>query len=193
LNSSFVEAWTHGKIHWSPSSDIFLGAWMIVLSLVHVNSGFILVTKRIEGMRYIYLYEGAAFLLIAGYFTKRWGITGMIAASVLSSILFSGAYGIIRMNQYFGGFFKADREWLAGPLKSLAILAPLAFAFWWFTPAMAPLYRFLLGGIALSIVGGILFLRYVVPVSLRATILKRMPSWLRRDAERWAWSAKETN
>lgn len=193
LNTTFVQAWTHGKIQWSPINDLFLGIWMIVLSLVHVNSGFILITKRVGAMRYVYLVEGVAFLLVAGYFTSHWGISAMIAASVLCSILFSGAYGIFRMNEYFGGFFKIDQEWFGAPLKALLLLGPFAAAFWWLTQALPPLFRFLFGGIALSLIGGFILLRYILPVSLRPTILKRIPSGLRRDAERWAWPAKETN
>jgi O-antigen/teichoic acid export membrane protein len=186
LNTSFVEAWTRGKIHWLFVNDILLGLWMIILAIVHVNSGFILVTKQIGGMRYIYLIEGVVFVLLANYFTPRFGIPAMIGISALCSVLFSGAYGIVRMNRYFHDFFKMNREWLGAPLKAFAVILPVAAGYCWVSMGLPASYRFLVGGVILSIVGGLLLLRYVVPMSVRSSIASRLPSWLKRDAEKWA-------
>ena len=38
-NGAFVEVWTLGKMHWSPSNDWLLGVWLITSVSVHAHTG----------------------------------------------------------------------------------------------------------------------------------------------------------
>jgi O-antigen/teichoic acid export membrane protein len=191
LNTSFVHAWTRGKIEWSISNDILLGLWLVVAVLVHANSGFIVLTKKIGALRYIYLLEGAAFLALGSFLTRRFGIPGLVGASLLCSVIFSGAYGVFAINRFLGHVFKPHGIWLRAPAKSIGILLPIAALYYWATPNLASLYRFALGGVLLGAAAAIVFLRCGVPGSLRPDILQRIPPSFRRDVEKWALPAKE--
>ena len=53
-NSVFVTVWTQGKVSWPAVNDLALGVWMIVLSVLHCHNGFVLLTKQVGFMRFIY-------------------------------------------------------------------------------------------------------------------------------------------
>src|SRR5467141_79368 len=64
-NNTFVTVWTAGKISWSGWNDVLLGCWLIVSILVHADGCFIVLSRRIGFMRYVYLLEGLVFVVVA--------------------------------------------------------------------------------------------------------------------------------
>jgi O-antigen/teichoic acid export membrane protein len=174
-NSHFVSVWTRGRIAWSAGTDILLGMWMIVSVLIHANAAFVILTKRIAAMRYVFLLEGAVFVGSASLVTKAGGLPALVACSLVCSVCFSGAYTLWRVRQYFG-FESAElrRAWLAPLARILAAAAPVALLSWWITLSWSSLWRLAVCAGVTGLACGLLFYRWGIPVALRAEILGRL-------------------
>src|SRR5205814_1777238 len=104
-NSAFVWVWTsfskRGALTWPAHNDLFLGIWIVTLAILHCHNVFVIYTKRIGFMRYVYFLEGIVFVTAALFLSKVFGLVGLIVASIVCSICFSGAYGVWRVSRYF--------------------------------------------------------------------------------------------
>jgi len=176
-NSLFVTVWTHHKIDWPPVNDVLLAAWMIVLGVVHCHNGFVLVTKKIGFMRYVYFVEGVVFVMSA-MLTVRWGgLPAMIICSVACSILFSGAYGVWRASRYLDlSLREVGWHWSVPTMKVLVSFGPVALAGWWALKGLdSPVLRLALYASFGGSLGFYLFLRYGLPSELKRELIKRAP------------------
>ena len=176
-NSLFVTVWTHHKIAWPPWNDVLLAAWMIVLALVHCHNCFVLLTKKIGFMRYVYFVEGIVFVTMT-ILTIRWGgLPAMILCSITCSILFSGTYGLWRVSRYFNlPLREVGLGWLALAAKVLVSFAPVALVGWWMLNWLdSPILRLALNGLLGGSLGFYLFLRYGLPHELKRELIARAP------------------
>src|SRR6266404_2043925 len=73
-NSLFVTVLTHGKLQWPAMNDLLLGVWMIVVALLHCHNGFVLLTKKVGFMRYVYFVEGSIFVISAFLVARSGGL-----------------------------------------------------------------------------------------------------------------------
>jgi O-antigen/teichoic acid export membrane protein len=184
-NSAFVSVWTHDRITWSAWNDVLLGGWMVVSVLIHANSGFVVLTKRLAGLRYIYLLEGVVFVIGASLVTPSGGLPAMIGISLLCGLCFSGAYGIWRINKYFQfRLLDLQRLWLSKLGRICAFLVPAAIVICWVTTSLSNLNRLILNAAVVGGLGGYLFFRSGIPPDLRAEILHHVPQPLRRFLEK---------
>jgi O-antigen/teichoic acid export membrane protein len=166
-NADFVRILTHHKIDWTPGNDLLLGIWMIVLAVLHCHNGFVLLTKKIAFMRYIYFLEGGVFVTAAMLTSKWGGLPAIIICSIVCSILFSGAYGIWRISDYF------DLQ----PVEvSLRWLAPIAFGCWWLFRGLQPeLVRLAIYALFSAVAGLYILLRYGLAPTFQRELLQRAP------------------
>jgi O-antigen/teichoic acid export membrane protein len=100
-NSAFLKIWTHGQIAWGRENDILLAVWLVMLSVFHCYGAFIIITKELRAMRYIYFLEGACFVLSGTWAIRRFGMEGMLTASILCSLAFHGNYTYRRIASIF--------------------------------------------------------------------------------------------
>ena len=179
-NSPFVAVWTHGKFTWPPLNDVLLGVWMIVMALLHCHNSFVLLTKRIAFMRYVYFIEGLVFVSVALLVAKRGGLPAIIACSVVCSLLFSGAYGVWRISRYFGFPIRdVSFGWLAPMGRILAIFVPLAVVAWCGCRGIAqPLVRLSILALFSGSFGSCILLRYGLPVGFQRELIQRAPKCL---------------
>ncbi len=175
-NSLFVTVWTGGKIVWSPLNDVLLAVWLFGSSLQCTHCNFVSITKQIGGMRYLYFVEGCCFVVLAQKFGCRWGVPGIIACSIICTFLFSYPYGLRRSRQTFQvGYFNLAVEWVRPSLKLAGVLAPIALIIWLATAPLPAVWRLAIHGIAVSVVGGILFLRLGLPLDVVREAGLRLP------------------
>jgi O-antigen/teichoic acid export membrane protein len=187
-NSCFITVWTRGKIVWPWLNDLALALWLLISVFGHYAGGFVLITKRVGGMRFIYFAEGLVFFLCGGLFIKLGGVPAMIAVSIVCSVVFSGFYGLRHGNRYFGFQFpELEKQWFLPLLKELAILVPVAVVLWWVTRPLPALARVLIHASVLTLLGALVFCRYGIPASLKAEIQTRLPARLRAVAGRLMW------
>jgi len=184
-NTPFVAIWTHGKITWTTGKDVLLGVWLIVLSVRHCHVSFVGVTKDIRFMRFVFILEGAAFIILAGL-TERWlGLAGIIACSILTNVGVSGLYGLRRSSEYFGlPLSEVAWSWLKPAAALLLWLLPISIALCWLTQPLPDWTRVVLRATTLGTIGSGLLLRHGLPVELKQDLIRRLPQpvrpWLYR-------------
>jgi O-antigen/teichoic acid export membrane protein len=180
-NSVFVEVWTGGKVIWSPWNDLLLAAWLFASSLQTTHCNFVNVTKQIGGMRYIYFAEGCCFITLAILVGFHWKFSGIIACSILCTVVFSLQYGLRLSRNYFGLKYKElVLEWIWPSLKLAAMLAPIAAVVWAVTGGLSPLPRLICHFFAAGVVGGFLFLRVGLPAGIMNEVGSRLPKPMNR-------------
>jgi O-antigen/teichoic acid export membrane protein len=197
-NSAFVTVWTRGEIAWSPMNDLLLGVWMIVMSISHCHDSFVLITKKIGAMRYVFFVEGLVFAG-AALLSVRWGgLPAVILCSIVCSSCLSGAYGLWRASRYFElSIREIAVDWVAPMAKVLSLFIPGALILWWasnrlnWLPADGPsgaagtlgwsretwraLFHLVFKGLFGGALGGYLFLRYGLPPAFKKELLQRSP------------------
>ena len=179
-NSLFITVyteWTGNRIEWPPFNDVLLGLWMIVMAILHCHNCFVLVTKRVGFMRYVYFVEGVVFVTAAFLTAKHGGLPAIIICSFICSTLFSGAYGVWRTSRYFDlTITEVGLVWMRPMIRMLAFLVPMALLVWWlFKSAESPLVRLALHLLISASFGFYLFLRYGLPDTFQKELLQRAP------------------
>jgi O-antigen/teichoic acid export membrane protein len=176
-NSLFVAFWTSGRISWPPMNDLLLGVWLIVLSVQSCHSNFILATKQIGFMRFIFFIEGAVFVGLAVLMVSRGGLPALIACSVFCGTAFTGAYGAWRASRYFGfAFGEVAFRWLKHAGRVLMYWVPLALLCWWGTCRLGVLPRLVISSAWVATFGLYILLRFGIPTELQLEFQRRAPA-----------------
>lgn len=176
-NSAFVTVWSHGKITWPTLNDVLLGGWMIVMAVLHCHNCFVLITKQVAFMRYIYFIEGIVFVLAALLVAPIGGLPAIIGCSVICSTVFSGAYGVWRSSKQFDRSFReVGLVWMQPLLKVLGLFLPLAIVVGWATRNADPLLTLVVNGLGCGPVGLYLFLRFGISTAFQKELLTRAPN-----------------
>ena len=177
-NSPFVTIWTAGKnnIVWNPGYDLLLGACLIVSTVVHSHTCFIGITKRLHFLRYIFFIEGLVFILTALLVARRWQLFGIISASLLCSIVFTGIYTTFRIMRFFHLSLRdVAWEWFI-PMRAFLWRATIVgLALWYITYSFSPLVRLLVHAMFSATLVLLLLARYGVPTSFQEELLRRAP------------------
>jgi O-antigen/teichoic acid export membrane protein len=176
-NSLFITIWTQGKIHWPVENDLLLAVWMIISAVVHCHNGFVLLTKQVGFMRYVYFLEGIVFVGLSFLVARRGGLPAIIGCSILCSTVFSGAYGIGRIKYFFQiSLTEVAFGWLRPMFKVLLYFLPAAALTWWLLMPASGLVRLGVNVLLAVFVGGYVFLRFGIPAAFQAELLRRSPS-----------------
>jgi len=175
-NSSFVTLWTHGRFHWPVLYDLLLAAWTVILALVHCHISFLMWTKDMGSVRFVFLVEGVTFFILGSALSGIWGLTGIIISSIFCSTVLSLTYGIVRISRCLD-FSPRELiwEWQGPMLRVLALLAPMAAVVWLSSRALPLFPRLLINGLFGAAVGGFLFLRIGIPPDFQQEVLARAP------------------
>jgi O-antigen/teichoic acid export membrane protein len=175
-NRSFVSVWTHGKIDWPTLNDVLLGAWMIVMAVLHCHNCFVLITKRVGFMRYIYFVEGIVFVAGALLMARIAGMPGIIGCSIVCSLLLSGAYGIFRVHRHFGlRLREVAWEWMLPMFRLTALYLPIALIAGWALRGFGPQAQLAVFSMLVAPLGFCLFLRFGLPAAFQRELLQRAP------------------
>ena len=182
-NRPFVALWTHGKVTWDSRFDVLLGIWLIVLTLVHCHSGFVVIAKKIGFMKYIYFVEGTTFLVVGSYATSRYGIAGLLTTSILASLIFSCSYGIWRTVKEFGLTLREVAfRWIIPPLRLLLLLGVVALALHLATRQLPAAVQLIVYVVGMGGAAALTFARFGLTTELRHEILLRIPTRFSRLA-----------
>lgn len=176
-NSQFVTIWTHGKINWPQENDWLLALWMIVLTILQCHNKFVLITKQVGFMRYVYFIEGIVFVG-ASCLSARWGgLPAIICCSILCSACFSGTYGIWRITRFFQiPVREVALGWLQPMSKVLQVYIPFALLAWWVPVSSSNFIRLGICVFVSASIGGFLFLRFGVPDGFQTELIARTPT-----------------
>jgi O-antigen/teichoic acid export membrane protein len=180
-NSAFVHFWTSGRIPWPPVNDLLLGLWLIILTQLNCHNSYVLLTKRIHAMRYVYFLEGLVFVVMAVLVCGWGGVPAIIICSIVCSVCFSGAYGVWRISVEF-----ATNPWdvAAGWMRHAATVimgyAPVAALAWWLTHSLDVRLRLVACGFVCATAGLFILLRFGLPSELQSEAVRRAPALLRK-------------
>jgi O-antigen/teichoic acid export membrane protein len=176
-NSVFVTVWTAGKITWPTVSDLALAAWMVILAVLHCHNAFVLLTKKIGFMRYVYFIEGLVFVGSALLTVRSGGILAVVGCSLVCSCLFSGAYGIWRTANYFAiSWREVAFQWSSLMVKTILLCVPVAGLAWLAGNAIpAPALRLAVYVLIVGMLGSFILLRYGLPQSFQRELSTRAP------------------
>jgi O-antigen/teichoic acid export membrane protein len=181
-NPSFLKIWTHDRISWSLSADLLMGLSVVVYSVTRCFTGFIGLTKEIRWMKFIYIIEGASFVLQALLAVRHFGFAGVIGAGVLTNLLCSGAYGIVRADKYLA---ISSREmifgWMKFPGRLLLITTVVATALWFSIRELPAWAQLLIGGGMLTVISCFSLWQFGLPPAFQ----KEAASLLLRARQRW--------
>ncbi len=181
-NQDFLVYWTKGRIAWNNSSNWLMALVVVVYATTRCGIGFIGITKQIFAMKYIYLFEGLAFVASSLLVAPAWGLNGIIMSALLTDVLFSGVYGIWRTKRYFQVDGRLVLGWLFRPILYLVSFGLTLGLLWWAGLAWHPLWRLTLDATAALIVGFGLFWQIGLLPHLRAearTVLSKFFGRLR--------------
>jgi O-antigen/teichoic acid export membrane protein len=175
-NSLFVPILSKRAILWHASDDVLLAVWMIILALLHCHNGFVLLTKKIGFMRYIYFVEGIVFVALAFLTANRGGLPAIIGSSIICSVVFSGAYGVWRMSDYLNYPIKeVALNWMKPMAKVLVWYLPIALLTWWAGTQLGDAARLVLNVSVCVFLGSFLFLRHGISNAFQSELLHRAP------------------
>jgi O-antigen/teichoic acid export membrane protein len=142
---------------WPWRNDVLLGLLLIVTSVTRCNISLTGQTKQIGGMRFVYFLEGIFFVTTACLVAPRWGMSGIIIASILANVLWSGAYGFWRSARYFcTRVSELLFLWLRPAYRYLLLIVPVTVGLAWATSGLFVRERFLLCSAALLVIGSAL-------------------------------------
>ena len=177
FNQPFVALWAGQQLAWDNINNVLLGVWLIVVSVVRCHTGHILVTARIGALRYIYLAEATAFLILGDWLARRWGFPGIMLAAVVCTSVFSGAYGIWRSHETFGvPIRELLLQWQIPMLRVVICLVPVAAAIWLGLGHASSIGRLAAALFVAAPLGALVLLRAGLPTEMQAELLRRAPA-----------------
>jgi O-antigen/teichoic acid export membrane protein len=173
-NQAFLKIWTP-NLAWNPINNLLMAISFFVYSLTRVPIGFIGLTKQIRGTKFVYFFEGVAFVGLGLLLAPRWGFPCIILSGILTNLLCSGIYGAYRLIHYFG---ISRREfitnWLVHPVLLFLTSGITALTFWLLERNLNAPTQLILGA---SIFGSImlfLFWHIGIPKHLRREASDRL-------------------
>lgn len=121
-NTSFVELWTKGRITWSPENDLWLYLWLMISCITRTLNLWVGATKEIRGVKYIYIVQGIAFLLVSLWVAPAYGISGVILSGAIMDAIFAGSYGVFRSRKFFeASSVEILGNWLGSTWRMLGV------------------------------------------------------------------------
>lgn len=180
-NSAFVHFWISGKIQWSPLNDLLLGLWLIILTQLNCHNSFVLLSKRIQAMRYVYFVEGLVFVVMAILVSGSGGVPAIIICSIICSACFSGAYGVWRISREFEtNPWEVGARWMRPAAAVIVGYAPVAAIAWCLTHTLDERLRLVICGLVCATAGLFILLRFGLPSELQSEAVRRAPALLRK-------------
>jgi O-antigen/teichoic acid export membrane protein len=176
-NSLFVPFFSHHKFSWPVTNDLLLGILLVISTAQACHNNFVILTKKIDWLRYVYFVEGMVFVCLALWLAPVGGLPAIISSSIFCTMLFSGLYGLRRMSKYLDlSLWEIGVRWLQPMSWLLLFLAPLAAAIWFATGKLEnSLDRLMIHVIFCGVIGTPLFLRFGLTKRIQSELLARLP------------------
>lgn len=174
-NASFVHLWMHGQFSWPVANDLLMALFIVANTSIRCHIGLAGLTKQIGTMKYIYLVEGAVFIALGFTLAAPLGLSGIIIAGIVSSMLCSGLYGLWRSTNYFHTSAKdVLLDWLKLPARLFALLLAVAVTLWFCLHKLPALLELGLEGVGYGVIAAFCFWRFGLPEHLKSEFVARL-------------------
>jgi O-antigen/teichoic acid export membrane protein len=178
-NGTFVKVWLAGKMAWSPLNDMLLAFWLVITISVRLHTGLVGQTKKFGFLRYLFLFEGMAFVGVTLLLREWRGTSVMLMISIGCTLLFSLPYGIWRTRQYFGMSWRELAEWHRGPILLSLWLTPVSIGIWFITRDLSERWRLIITAGTIILFGGFGIVRHGLGRYLQGRLFQLAPSWVK--------------
>ncbi len=174
-NGPFISLWVGAHMAWPPANDWLVALFFLVSLVVGAVFGVVGFHKRFGLTRVAPYLEAALIAINALWMTRLWGLTGLLAAAIVSQLLTRFWFGL----RYLASISETKVSWLfkEALLRPLLVLPLSALAAW----ACAKLHVLLPGyaGLLLAagtgtLLSGALVIFLGVSRDVRAELLKML-------------------
>jgi O-antigen/teichoic acid export membrane protein len=179
-NDTFVQIWTHGRMHWNPVNDSLLGIWFVVTTAMRAHVNLAGATKRFEFLCHVCLAEGIIFVGLNILLARVDGITRMLLLSIVCTSAFTLSYTLRRTRNFFGLAWQDLAAWHSSTWRIAWRLALIGFGTWMLTKDWQPASRLATNAMICGVAGGLVLLRYGFGKNLKNDIAAKLPPVLRR-------------
>jgi len=101
-NTTAVRWWTSGTIDWNFRWDLLLGGMMLATTCSRCFAGLFGIAGNLRPVRNLYLAEATVFIAIGIPAAVRFGIAGLLGASLLAHLLVTFAFSAIAAKRLLG-------------------------------------------------------------------------------------------
>jgi hypothetical protein len=169
INPAFLKIWTSGLIQWEPVNNLLMAASAYTFLLIRCVTDFVLHTKKVGWMPLLMCCEGLLFVAAAMWLLPRYGLTGMLVASLLISGILRLPYAWTLFLRYLGPEAPRFRQMARPTLLGVALGATV-----WFLLMLIPRFSWDLGA------AWILGLQLLAAFLAMGPLLVRLVNSLRR-------------
>ena len=175
-NGPFIEVWTSGRISWSPYNDILLGILLTAQVIMRSHTGLVGQTKKFEALRWLYFAEGAFFVAVSLFALPRWGVPGMLVASIAGISSFSLQHGFVRTARYFKKpLWEIVVRWSVPMFRVAAWLVPLAATTSFLFSGLPVRLKLIAVTLGTGLPGLLVLLRFGLEDELKRELIRRLP------------------
>lgn len=103
-NRSLVSLWTQNAIQWSWTGDLLLGLLIVLRNLNGCFVGLFGLVKNWRPVRFTYLTEGIIFIPLAIFFSRSFGITGILVASIIAHVAITTTFSARAATKILGSW-----------------------------------------------------------------------------------------
>jgi len=175
-NRSMVSVWTHGSIQWSWTNDLLLALLVVLRNINGCFVGLFGLLKNWKPVRYIYFLEGVLFVPVAIFLADRFGLIGVLIASLIAHLVVTTTLSARAAMQILGSWVLI-RKGIAVSL--LLIIGSATFALTAERISMGN--RLILAStFAISMTSIAVIWRFVLPITIRIEIVGKIKQATRR-------------
>jgi len=179
-NQPFVAVWAGSQFTWPIRNDVLLMSWFVLSMLQRGHIALLGVMKQLGVAKYVYFAEGISFILLGFAGARQYGITGLIAASFVSTAAFSCVYGLTQTRRQFRLSWKEVLYgWSVPTIRVLMVAAPLAALICLLTARLDPWPKLIIrAGLTVPLTMAVLW-RFGLTRELQKEITEKSPPRLR--------------
>jgi len=129
INRPFVSLWAKPDLAWEISVSALMGALVFLNTVTRCHVDFIIHTKKILALRYIYFWEAAAFVALSFWLGPKIGFYGILISSLACLVLARLWYSALRVARYFS--LRPQLiwwSWMRRSLLAILLLAPFVLS-----------------------------------------------------------------
>ncbi|MEI6674205.1 MAG: oligosaccharide flippase family protein [Verrucomicrobiota bacterium] len=129
FNQPFVAIWTSGKISWPIINDSLLGVVIFLYCTSKFHVGFASLSKDVHKIKYVCLAEGVLFVASAFPLSAAYGLTGILLASIVASVVINFGFATLITSRHLGKTYITVVSWVARPALLIAVVMILYATF----------------------------------------------------------------
>lgn len=182
-NSHFVHIWVGKNMAWQTATDWWFALGCIVAVISAAAFGIVGFHKHMGFIRFVPLLESLFICMNAWWMVGRWGLIGLVIATILASLCASIAFGIYHLATITGtSVSKLIHESLWRPLRILPLTALIAWSCSYLNHILPGFAGLLLSGTVGSLLAASVVLFFGISRGIKSEIFQFVRRLIRRNS-----------